>query len=119
MRFVQHRFLWTVLGAVARCGTPCGRPGAADLNPTLQAPPIPCGASTEHTITLRVCAGATGAPYGFSIHWKTYADWLVNGWAQGDSFCGASFSGNASGTQFNLVAGGCVNVNIGGIIEGN
>jgi hypothetical protein len=76
--------------------------------------------STQVSITFNVCAGAGGAPDGFTIQWMTKADNDANGWpvdfnnpTKQPTFCKASFSGNANLSRYNLAKGRCVLVNIG------
>jgi hypothetical protein len=130
-----------------RIATTVGAAGAAiggsDLftTVTLAAPPknkistpvISCGGSTQVSINVQVCAGATGLPAGFSIQWMTKEDFDVWGWPQdsaclptitgaptcAESFCKGSFSGNANLSRYNLAAGECVLVNIGEFLFDN
>ena len=88
--------------------------GAPPSKPTLLAPAITCGTSTENTITLTITAATPyGAPYGFSIHWTTCEALAANGGVWPAESCGASFSGNASGAYFAMGAGDTVEVTIG------
>jgi hypothetical protein len=86
-------------------------------------PVLTCGTATQASIDIQVCAGATGLPAGFSIQWMSAADYAANGnqWYLSDDprLCKASFSGNASGSRYNLLAGECVTVNIGEILFDN
>jgi hypothetical protein len=78
------------------------------------APTITIIDATENSITVRVTAGSTGAPAGFSLHWEKKSDYDTYGWTSGQySYCGASFSGNANGSSYNLAAGASVDVVIG------
>jgi hypothetical protein len=93
----------------------------------MDKPTVTCDTSTQASINLLVCAGATGAPAGFSIQWMTAEHYAQYGWPSdsscpldingnptcGDSFCKASFSGNANLSRYNLAATECVTVNIG------
>src|SRR5438477_263361 len=45
----------------------------------LDAPAVRCLSSTASSITINICAGATGAPAGISIHWSTCAAYTANG----------------------------------------
>jgi hypothetical protein len=88
---------------------------------------IDCDTSSAASINIKVTAGVTGAPAGFSIQWQTKADFDQYGWPTdsscpadiysnqtcGDSFCKASFSGNANGSSYNLAALQTVSVKIG------
>jgi hypothetical protein len=73
-----------VVGGVASAAPSC----------TLDTPTLECYGQTATSITLRVCAGASGAPAGISIQWKTYSDYLANGWDAGDTYSAISLSGN-------------------------
>jgi hypothetical protein len=94
----------------------------------LSQPTLYCDGSTPKSIDIKFCAGATGAPAGFSIQWQTLADFQQHGWPAdsdlpldasgnpscGASFCKASFSGvPGCAGAYSLGANGCVTVNIG------
>jgi hypothetical protein len=88
----------------------------------LDMPIVTCFSSSQGSIDLRICAGATGAPAGFSVQWMTETAFIANGsvWPSDDlSVCKASFSGNANGSRYNLLAGECVTVRIGDILFDN
>lgn len=89
-------------------------------------PTVTCANSTQTSISLQVCAGATGAPAGFSLQWTTAAQLAAgpdgipgtgddNTWpsSDGSDLCHASFSGNANLSRYNLAANECVIVNVG------
>jgi hypothetical protein len=93
----------------------------------MDTPTLSCGAASQFSIDVLVCAGAnTGAPAGFSLQWIT-ADQLANGpdgiagtaddntWLSSDSLdlCKASFSGNANGSSYNLGKNACTTVQLG------
>src|SRR5262249_47573451 len=103
-------------------------PGSAAAKPKLSTPIISCAGSGENYIDLNVTGGSpTGAPAGFTIQWQTTGDYDQFGWPAtsscppnaegvptcGESFCAASFSGNASNSNYNLGAGQSVTVRIG------
>ncbi|HZS34690.1 MAG TPA: hypothetical protein VFC42_15110 [Methylomirabilota bacterium] len=78
-------------------------------------------------VNLQVCAGATGAPAGFTVQWVAVGpagestcpgpDFV---WPSAETgLCDASFSGNASGSRYNLAANQCVTVNIGDLLFDN
>jgi hypothetical protein len=94
------------LVGVAHAGPP---PGC-----TLDAPIITCVSSTPTSITLRVCAGPSGAPAGISIQWKTCADFAANGWSSGvgDSYTSISLSGQCPTSNWDLGPNECRNVTI-------
>src|SRR5439155_24156690 len=56
--------------------------GVAQAGPppscTLDAPTVTCISQTASSITLQICAGASGAPAGISIHWSTCAQYAGN-----------------------------------------
>jgi hypothetical protein len=92
----------------------------------MSTPSLACYSATEVSITLNVCAGATGAPAGFSIQWMTKADYDANGWPSNSddptsqpTFCKGSFSGNANLSRYNLEPNQCVQVNIGEFLFDN
>jgi len=95
---------------------------AAPPKTKVDTPTITCAGSGNDYIDIQVCAGATGAPAGFTIQWKTAADFALNGWAptnadgSPNSYCDASFSGNASLSRYNLGANQCVTVRIGELL---
>ncbi len=90
-------------------------------------PTLACAGSTASSINLTVTAGASGAPAGFSVQWMTAADYAAYGWPANsdcpldingnptcsDSFCKASFSGNANGSTYNLAANQAITIQIG------
>src|SRR5262245_2584214 len=93
----------------------------------LSTPTLYCDGSTPKSIDIKFCAGATGAPAGFSIQWQTLADFQQYGWPDdsgcpldasgnptcGASFCKASFSGvPGCAGDYSLDANSCVTVNI-------
>ena len=105
--------------------------GSAAGKPKLSTPIISCGGSGQDYIDINVTAGSpTGAPAGFTIQWQTAGDYEQFGWPAdsscppdidgvptcGESFCKASFSGNAALTNYNLAAGQSVTVRIGDLL---
>jgi hypothetical protein len=99
--------------------------GAAPKPPKIQmdTPTISCGGGpTQTSINLQVCAGASGAPAGFSIQWMTAADFAANGgWylSEDSRLCKASFSGNANLSRYNLGPSQCVTVTVGEFLFDN
>jgi len=76
---------------------------------TLDTLTLDCVSETENTITLRVTAGNSGAPAGFSVQWMLKSEYDNYGWPSdsgdpGDrtSFCKASFSGTPGASSYNL-----------------
>ena len=111
-----------------------GTLGSAAGKPALSTPIISCGGSGQDYIDINVTAGSpTGAPAGFTIQWQTTGDYEQFGWPAdsscppdengvptcGESLCKASFSGNASSSNYNLAAGQSVTVRIGNLLMGN
>jgi len=76
---------------------------------------------TQTTITLRVCAGASGAPAGFSVQWMDASALAAaaGAWPEytGSEFCKASFSGNAASSRFPLAPDACTDVEIGNLFD--
>ncbi|HYV07132.1 MAG TPA: hypothetical protein VFB82_21220, partial [Blastocatellia bacterium] len=72
----------------------------------MSTPTLTCGTASKVSIQITETAGATGAPAGFSLQWMTLDAFLANGsvWLSSDDpgLCHASFSGNASGSRYNL-----------------
>jgi hypothetical protein len=111
-----------------------GSPGAAAGKPKMAIPVISCAGSGSDYIDVNVTAGSpTGAPAGFTIQWQTTGDYEQFGWPAvsgcqpdplgnptcGESFCTASFSGNANNSNYNLAAGQSVTVRVGNLASGN
>ena len=109
-------------------------PGSASVKPTMSTPLLSCGGSGQDYIDINVTGGSTtGAPAGFTIQWQTVGDYNQFGWPAnsscpldvngvptcGESFCTASFSGNASSSNYNLAAGQPVTVRIGDLMLDN
>jgi len=127
-------------GAAAIVGGDPNVAFAAPKKTKIDTPVVNCAGSTEVSINLLVCAGATGLPAGFSIQWMTCEEYaehkeagrdgvlgvnpvtgidddvtVRNTWYASDDprLCKASFSGNANLSRYNLAAGECVTVNVG------
>ena len=82
---------------------------------TLDVPTVTCVGSTPSSITLHICAGASGAPAGISIQWETCADFDANGGAfdSGDgSYAAISLSGVCPTSNWTLGSGACTNITI-------
>lgn len=80
------------------------------------APSVSCvDDATQTSITIKITAGATGAPAGFSLQWLTKEEYDLNGWGSA-ILCKAGFSGNAQGYAFNLSPGESTIVTIGDIL---
>jgi len=109
---------------------------AAGKKNKVDMPEISCGSATQASLNIVVCApagsNATGLPAGFSIQWQELTDLNGDGvvtcddaalfvWPSSDdsSLCKASFSGNASGSRYNILPGECVTVNIGEFLFDN
>ena len=84
----------------------------AATNAQLDPPTLSVTGSTQTSITIQVCAGASGAPGGFSLHWKTANDYALYGWSSdsGDSYQAASFTAFVAGSRYGLDPGECVDV---------
>jgi len=91
---------------------------------TMSTPILSCGSSGPDYQDIHVCAGATGAPAGFTLQWMTLADYVANGnaWLSSElGLCDGSFSGNASLSRYNLAPNQCVvpDVRIGDLLQDN
>jgi hypothetical protein len=85
---------------------------------TMSTPTLSETSATQTNITLQVCAGASGAPAGFSVQWMTQAqfDALGDVWPEydGTNFCKASFSGVPSASTYKILgAYECATVDLG------
>jgi hypothetical protein len=82
---------------------------------TLDVPAITCVSSTPSSITLHICAGASGAPGGISIQWETCADFNGSGghFDSGDgSYAAISLSGVCPSSNWALGPNQCRDVTI-------
>jgi|GEM_PF-2573084 len=127
--FAMFGFAVLVVAAMFLSSTPAWTAG----KPKLSTPTVSCAGSGETYIDVNVTAGSTGAPAGFTVQWQTAGDYAQFGWPVdsscpldaegvptcGESFCRASFAGNAAGSNYNLAAGQSVTVRIGDIAPGN
>lgn len=109
--------LGLMAGALALAATMGNQALAGSPKPTLSTPTITCGDATQVSIDVKVCAGATGAPAGFSIQWMSAADYAANGnqWylSEDPRLCKASLSGVPGSSNYNLAPLQCVTVNVG------
>jgi len=99
---------------VAAGGPVSATPGGPPPPCTLDAPTIQCIGATATSITLRVCAGASGAPAGISIHWKLLSEWQSDAWAKTGSYDCISLNGtcNQGTSGWNLPPGQCQDITI-------
>lgn len=109
-----YRFLLAalVVGALAAVSGPVlAGGGPPPPKPDLTTPGISCLSSTASSITVQVCGtGVYGAPAGFSIHMKTKADYLIDGWDPTGSYTCVSLGGNCPNSPWSLSSGECVSV---------
>jgi len=102
---------------------------SAAPKPPYSTPTITCDGSTAASINIKVCAGATGAPAGFTIQWETLTQYQNgpdglpgtsddNSWGAPEQ-CGGSFSGNANQSLYNLGPNECIVINIGDLLFDN
>lgn len=87
----------------------------------LDTPTITCVGTSQHTIFLQVCAGASGAPAGFTVQWTPLpdgTDCAAFVWPSDDTgVCKASFSGVPGCSIYNLGPNQCVTVEIGNLLD--
>ena len=90
----------------------------ASIKGVLDAPVLTCDASTQSSIYVKVTAGVSGLPAGFSVQWMPKSVYESNGVGWGDSLAlsKASFSGNANLSRYDLAPGESVMVNIGELL---
>ena len=90
----------------------------ASAKGVLDAPVLTCDASTQSSIYVKVTAGASGLPAGFSVQWMPKSVYESNGAGWGDSLAlrKASFSGNANLSRYDLAPGESMMVNIGELL---
>jgi hypothetical protein len=106
-----------------------GGPPSPPPSPTvLDAPLLSCEGATQATIFLRITAGASGAPAGFTVQWVKHEDYpsLVcgaggqgsqnDGWG-GISPCAASLSGVPGCSIYNLGPGESIVIEIGNLLD--
>jgi hypothetical protein len=119
---IQRRDFLKIAAMAAAAAAAAGLPPAAHAAPTktkMDTPTITCvsGVDNDVNIYVQVCAGATGAPAGFSIQWMTRAAFAANNnqfyLSDDPRLCKASFSGNANGSIYNLAPNACSTVKIG------
>lgn len=120
-RIVRNRSLVALVAVLGVVGLLAAPAFAASKKTKMDTPVMSCAGSTQASINVQVCAGATGTPAGFSIQWMTEADFAANGgWPSDDaSLCEAGFSGNANLSRYNLGPGECVTVNLGEFLFDN
>ena len=103
---------------------------AADRTERESAPSVACAGATSLSIALQICAGASGAPGGFSIEWTTAAAFRAgpdgvlgtgddNSWPDADeaAICTASFKWQAQFSRRELRPNQCVTVEIGQLLD--
>ena len=119
----RHRFVsaWSLLAA---CTVFAAAPALAQCPPggKFDPPTITCVKSSPSSITLRVCAGRSGAPAGISIQWKECADHKVNGWNSGSGgYAAISLSGQCPTSNWDLGPNECreVTINLNTVIVEN
>jgi len=112
-----------ILAAIAAIAIPMYGGGKTGV---ISTPTVSCApGSTPASINVTVTAGASGLPAGFSVQWMLASEFAANGsvWPSDSyvdpnvsSFCKASFSGNASGYNYNIKAGFSKTVTVGDTI---
>lgn len=93
--------------------------GAGKKTTAISTPVITVTGATTNSISLEVCAGATGLPAGFSVQWME-ADGFTGWPADSDTaagLCKASLGGNANLSRFALEPYACTTVEIGHLFD--
>jgi hypothetical protein len=94
-------------------------PAQTQQSEALGAPTLSCAdGATQSSVNVRITAGAQGAAAGFSLQWMPKALYDQYGWSDA-LLCAAGFSGNASGSRYNLGPNESVVVNIGEFLFDN
>lgn len=86
--------------------------------PRLDAPTLTCVGSGPDTVHLQVCAGASGAPAGFSLQWQPLVGACEDHfWPGSDdpALCKLSGSGVPSCSLYNLPPFACVTLTMGNL----
>ena len=82
----------------------------------LSKPSVVCDLATPTTITLKYCAGPSGAPSGFTITWMTQPDFFNNGGTYFDDadprLCIIRFTG----AKYNLAPNQCISITVGAAV---
>jgi len=128
MKHITTAFLFSLITATACSGSDpegnteaelavqAGQQGDSEAKSPLSAPILSIVGATQTSIDVEVCAGATGAPAGFSVQWMNGDVYTAGGWSSDDpSYCGASFSGVPAQSVFSLDPGECSTVTIGAL----
>ncbi len=86
-------------------------------------PTLSCDFATQVGLDIKVCAGATGAPAGFSLQWMTADEYAANGnaWylSSDPRLCKASFSGSLHPSVTSALTTTLANYNEGAIGPGH
>ncbi len=85
-------------------------------------PTLSCVSSGENQITLKICAGASGAPAGVTVQWMEQSLYEAVGWLDSSDprLCALSLSGQPSlqhpgASRWELLTGECEEIIIGDI----
>jgi len=119
---LSRRVFVTAAAATAGAAVGGGLRQDAEAGPVgkYSTPTLACAGATANTVFLTVCAGATGAPAGFSVQWQPLPPDTACGdfvWPSSDSLdlCKASLSGVPGCSIYNLAANACVTLEIGNL----
>ncbi len=112
---MSHRTVLVVFAVLLLATLSITSPVWAGKAGAMATPQLSCGSSTGSSINVVVCAGRTGAPAGFSLQWLDLAGFVAGGsaWPDSSLMCAASFSGNASGSTYDLGANQCMTLQLG------
>ncbi|HEY2954461.1 MAG TPA: hypothetical protein VGK89_04350 [Candidatus Eisenbacteria bacterium] len=115
----KHYLSLVVCAMLAIGGLAVASAPALALTP-YDPPTIECLSSTLNSITLKICAGPSGAPAGVTVQWITKADHDLYGWSNDALVCKLSLSGQPSlqhpgKSRWELLPGECESIIIGDI----
>ena len=83
-------------------------------------PSISCVSAGENEITIKICAGLSGAPAGVTVQWEPRDIFDAFGWVDDERLCKLSLSGQPSlqhpgASRWELGSGECAEITIGDI----
>jgi hypothetical protein len=118
---LSRRLFMQAAAASAGVAAATGASRKAFAPPTkLDTPTLECVDESQVTIFLQVCAGASGAPAGFTVQWQPKPPDTECGdvvWPDSTDVCKGSFSGVPGCSIYNLGSNACRTVEIGNLLD--